>query len=261
MIRKWFIIASILLVVFSGLCAAEEVLRVGATPVPHGDILLQVVPLLAEQGIKLEIIEFTDYILPNIALNDGEIDANFFQHVPYLQTFNQDHRMNLVAVANIHIEPLGLYSKKVASVSELPKNATIAIPNDPTNGGRALLLLQSAGLIKVDPKAGITPAIFDVIENKMNLRFVEIEAAQLARTLDDTTAAIINGNYALLAGLVPTQDAIFLEGADSPYVNVLAVRADRADDPKIQKLAEVLRSDVVRDFILNQYNGSVVPAF
>lgn len=166
-----------------------------------------------------------------------------------------------MSLAEIHIEPLGIYSKRVSSIDEIPAGATIAIPNDPTNGGRALLLLQSAGLIKVDPKAGITPTIFDITENKLKLKFFEIEAAQLARTLDDTTAAVINGNYALLADLVPTRDALFLEGAESPYANVLAVRAEDVNNPALLKLAEALKSDVVRDFILSTYGGSVVPVF
>lgn len=261
MTKKLSLLLVLLLVFLSSGVYAEEVLRVGATPVPHGDILTQVVPLLEEQGIKLEIIEFTDYVLPNLALNDGEIDVNFFQHTPYLEGFNRDHRLNLVSLAEIHIEPLGIYSKRVSSIDEIPAGATIAIPNDPTNGGRALLLLQSAGLIKVDPKAGITPTIFDITENKLKLKFFEIEAAQLARTLDDTTAAVINGNYALLADLVPTRDALFLEGAESPYANVLAVRAEDVNNPALLKLAEALKSDVVRDFILSTYGGSVVPVF
>lgn len=261
MTKKLSLLLVLLLVFLSSGVYAEEVLRVGATPVPHGDILTQVVPLLEEQGIKLEIIEFTDYVLPNLALNDGEIDANFFQHTPYLEGFNRDHRLNLVSLAEIHIEPLGIYSKRVSSIDEIPAGATIAIPNDPTNGGRALLLLQSAGLIKVDPKADITPTIFDITENKLKLKFFEIEAAQLARTLDDTTAAVINGNYALLADLVPTRDALFLEGAESPYANVLAVRAEDVNNPALLKLAEALKSDVVRDFILSTYGGSVVPVF
>ena len=261
MTKKLSLLLVLLLVFLSSGVYAEEVLRVGATPVPHGDILTQVVPLLEEQGIKLEIIEFTDYVLPNLALNDGEIDANFFQHTPYLEGFNRDHRLNLVSLAEIHIEPLGIYSKRVSSIDEIPAGATIAIPNDPTNGGRALLLLQSAGLIKVDPKAGITPTIFDITENKLKLKFFEIEAAQLARTLDDTTAAVINGNYALLADLVPTRDALFLEGAESPYAYVLAVRAVGVCNQALLELAEGLKSDVVRDFILSTYGGSVVPVF
>lgn len=261
MTRKLGLLLVLLLVLGSSGVYAQEVVRIGASPVPHGDILLQIVPLLAEQGITLEIIEFTDYVVPNLALADGEIDANFFQHTPYLEGFSRDHGLELAALAEIHIEPLGLYSRQVSSLEELPQKATIAIPNDPTNGGRALLLLQSAGLIKVDPKAGITPTIFDITENKLGLNFREIEAAQLPRTLDATTAAVINGNYALLADLVPTKDALYLEGADSPYANILAVRAGDVDNPTLKKVADALKSDVVREFILSTYGGSVVPVF
>jgi len=240
---------------------AQRTIKVGATPVPHAEILNLLVPVLAEQGINLVVIEFTDYVLPNLALAEGEIDANFFQHTPYLEAFNRDHRLNLVPLAGVHVEPLGVYSSKLNKLEDLPKGATIAIPNDAVNGGRALLLLQSAKLIKVDPKTGITPTIFDVTENPLGFRFVELEAAQLTRSLQDMTAAVINGNYALVAGLVPTRDALFLEGAESPYVNVLVVRAEDKDNPDLKKLAEALQSDLVRSFILTQYEGDVVPAF
>ncbi len=254
------LIVALLVLVASGVYA-EEVVRIGASPVPHGDILLQIVPVLAEEGITLEIIEFSDYILPNLALSDGEIDANFFQHLPYLEGFNNDRGTDLGELAQVHVEPLGLYSNRVDSLADIVANSTIAIPNDVTNGGRALLLLQAAGLIKTDPAAGITPTIFDVIENNLRLRFVEVEAAQLVRTLDDTAAAVINGNYALLAGLSPTEDSIFLEGSESPYVNILAVRNEDLNNPILLKVAEVLRSDLVREFILSTYGGSVVPVF
>lgn len=241
--------------------AAAEVLKVGATPVPHAEILEIVVPLLKEAGITLEIIEFTDYVRPNLALQDGELDANFFQHVPYLLGFNSDRGTDLVSLAEIHIEPLGVYSEKYAALDELPKKAQIAIPNDVTNGGRALLLLQQAGLIKLDPQAGIEPTVYDLLENNLEVRFSELEAAQLSRVLPDVDAAVINGNYALQAGLNSIEDSIFLEGSESPYVNVVAVRAGDAEKPALLKLAEVLRSDEVRSFILSKYGGSVVPVF
>jgi len=241
--------------------SAQKTIKVGATPVPHADILNLLVPVLAEQGVNLVVIEFTDYVLPNLTLAEGEIDANFFQHTPYLDRFNKDHNLNLVPLAGVHIEPLGVYSNKIKSLDDLPQGATIAIPGDAVNGGRALLLLQSAGLIKVDPKAGIEPTGFDVTENKLGLRFVELEAALLPLVLADTTAAVINGNYALEAGLVPTRDAIFLEGKESPYVNILVVRAEDRDNPDLKKLADALQSDLIRDFILSTYDGGVVPAF
>jgi len=236
-------------------------LKVGATPVPHGEILERVTALLEERGITLEVVEFTDYVRPNLALQDGDLDANFFQHVPYLESFNQDAGTSLVALAGIHIEPLGVFSEKVASLGELPARASIAIPNDATNGGRALLLLQEAGLIAVDPAAGITPTIFDITENKLQLRFVELEAAQMVRSLPDVHAAVINGNYALQAGLNPITDAIFLEGAESPYVNVIAVRAGDEQRPELQQLVEALLSDETRAFIMEKYEGAVVPVF
>ncbi len=260
--KKVVVIALVLSVVcFGGLASAESVLKVGATPVPHAEILEILVPLLAQEGISLEIVEFTDYVRPNLALQEGELDANFFQHSPYLESFNQDAGTNLVVLVGVHVEPLGVFSSKHTSLGDLPSHATIAIPNDATNGGRALLLLQEAGLIKLDPQTGITPTIFDIQENKGNLRFVELEAAQLSRSLVDVDAAVINGNYALQAGLNPVRDAIFLEGANSPYVNVVAVRAEDVEDSTLAKLAAALGSDEVRSFILENYDGAVVPAF
>lgn len=251
----------VFLLVGSLVVSAQETIRVGATAVPHGEILEILVPVLAEQGVKLEVVEFTDYVRPNLALSDGDLDANFFQHLPYFEGFCLDHGLNLVSLAGIHVEPLGVFSSKIKSIDEFTKGATVAIPNDATNGGRALLLLQRAGLIKVNPNAGITPTVFDITENKLNLKFYELEAAQLARSVDDTTASIINGNYALLAGFVPTKDAIFLEGAESPYVNILVVRAEDVENPVLAKLAAALKSDLVREFILEKYEGSVVPVF
>lgn len=245
---------------FSG-AAAQTVLRVGATPVPHAEVLQVVQPLLAAEGIELEIVEFTDYVQPNLALDGGDLDANYFQHIPYLEQFSQDHGLNLTFIAAVHIEPMGLYSERLTRVEELPRGASIAIPNDPTNGGRALLLLQSAGLIELDPSAGIGATVLDVVENPLGLRFQELEAAQLPRVLPDVAAAVINTNYALEAGLNPTADALVIEGSDSPYVNVLAVRTADQEDPALQALARALTSSQVRDFLLEAYGGAVVPAF
>jgi D-methionine transport system substrate-binding protein len=253
-----------LLTVFLALmspAASCATITVGATPVPHGEILAEAVPILEEAGITLRIVEFNDYITPNRALAEGELDANFFQHQPYLDTYNADAGTTITALAGIHVEPLGVYSVKRASLEDLPERAQIAIPNDPTNGGRALLLLQAAGLIKVDPATGIMPTVFDITENPKRLRFTELEAAQLARALQDVDAAVINGNYALVAGLVPTRDALFLEGAESPYVNIIAVRAEDTENPALLALAEALTSPSIRTFILETYGGSVVPVF
>lgn len=245
----------------SSLAMATETLKVGASPVPHAEILLHVVPVLAEQGIILEVIEFTDYVIPNLALAQGELDANFFQHGPYLESFAADHRLELSTLVGVHVEPLGIYSNKISDVSELKKGDIVAIPNDVTNGGRALLLLQTAGLIKVDSKAGITPSVFDITENKLGLKFIELEAAQLPRSLGDVTAAVINSNYALPAGLT-SSDALLVEHKESPYTNIVAVRTKDLEDANLGKLAEVLQSETVRQFILDNYpDGSVVPAF
>ena len=197
--RTLVLTSVVLLVLLSSTSLWAATLKVGATPVPHAEILNRAIPILAQAGITLEIVEFTDYVRPNLALQDGDLDANFFQHVPYLDAFNEDAGTDLVSLAGIHIEPLGVFSQKLASLEELPQRATIAIPNDATNGGRALLLLQEAGLIELDPEAGITPTVFDITANKLQIRFVELEAAQLVRSLPDVHAAVINGNYALQA--------------------------------------------------------------
>lgn len=259
--RNLIITSLLLLVLLSTQVGSAATLKVGATPVPHAEILEFVVPILEQEGISLEVVEFTDYVRPNLALNEGELDANFFQHVPYLESFNHDAGTDLVELVGVHVEPLGVFSTKYATLEELPAKATIAIPNDATNGGRALLLLQTAGIIELHPEAGITPTIFDIRENKGQLRFTELEAAQLSRSLADVDAAVINGNYALQADLNPTRDAIFLEGAESPYVNVIAVRPDDVDNSALAQLAQALTSDAVRSFILEKYEGAVVPVF
>ena len=232
---------------------------VGATPDPHASLLSLVVDDLAAQGITLEIKEFTDYVTPNDAVEYGEIDANYFQHIPYLESFNTEHGYHLVNAGGIHVEPIALYSSKYSSLSDLPNGAVIAIPNDPTNEGRALLLLQSAGLIKLRADAGLEAIPLDITENPKNFKFSEIEAATLPRVLSDVDAAIINGNYAIPAGLVATRDGLFVEGADSPYVNVIAVKEGNENNPAIKALIEALKSDEVAAFVAEKYkNGEVV---
>ncbi|MFO7265260.1 MAG: MetQ/NlpA family ABC transporter substrate-binding protein [Limnochordales bacterium] len=257
------IAAAVLLVLaFGALASAQSTtITVGATPVPHAEILAFVQPLLREEGIELRIVEFNDYVQPNLALAAGELDANYFQHIPYLETFAADHRLNLSVLVGVHIEPMGVYSRRVSSLSELRNGAVIAIPNDATNGGRALLLLEQAGLIKLADGVGITATIFDIVENPRNIRFQELDAAFLPRALVDVDAAVINTNYALEAGLVPLRDALFIEGAESPYVNVVAVRTGDENRPELRKLAEVLLRPEVRQFILDTYKGAVVPVF
>ena len=191
---------------------AANTLTVGATPEPHAEMLKLVVDDLAAQGITLKVMEFTDYVTPNEALESGQIDANFFQHLPYMDSFNQERGYHLVNAGGIHIEPMALYSKKVKSLADLANGATVAIPNDPTNEGRALLLLQSAGLIKLDPAAGITATPINIVDNPKNLKFTELEAATMPRILADVDAAVINGNYAIPAGLIASVDGLFVEG-------------------------------------------------
>ena len=232
---------------------------VGATPEPHAALLSLVVDDLSAQGITLEVKEFTDYVTPNDAVEYGEIDANYFQHIPYLESFNTEHGYHLVNAGGIHVEPIALYSSKYSSLSDIPNGAVIAIPNDPTNEGRALLLLQSAGLIKLKENAGLEAIPLDIVENPKNLKFSEIEAATLPRILSDVDAAVINGNYAIPAGLVATRDGLFVEGADSPYVNVIAVKAGNENNPAVKALVEALKSDEVKAYVAEHYkNGEVV---
>ena len=250
----------------AALCLASQasagtVLRVGATPTPHAEILAQVKDDLKARGIDLQIVEFTDYVTPNIALNDGDLDANYWQHLPYLDTFCKDRGLNLAAAATVHVEPMGLFSKKIAKGAQLPDGAVIAIPNDPTNGGRALLLLQSAGLITLAEGSGLSATELDVEKNPHNFKFRTLEAAQLPRSLDDVDAAVINGNYAIPAGFNPAKDALIVEGADSPYANVIAVRAGDENKPEIQELIKALQTDKIERFILDTYQGAVLPAF
>lgn len=240
--------------------AAGTTLKVGASPVPHAEILAVAKGLLEKQGIKLEVVEFQDYVQPNLALDAGELDANFFQHIPYLETFSKDRNLKLTYIAKVHIEPMGLYSAKVKALSGLRNGAVIGIPNDPTNGGRALLLLQSAKLITLKKGSGITPTVFDIVQNPKKLQIRELEAAQLPRALPDLDGAVINGNYAIQAGFQAEQ-ALFLENEESPYVNILAVRAADKNDKALKALSAALRSKEVKEFILKKYQGAVVPVF
>ena len=239
-----------------------KTLKVGATAVPHAEILEVVKPLLEKEGINLEIVEFNDYVQPNLALNDKELDANFFQHEPYLKNFMEEHKeVKLKSALGVHIEPMGVYSKKVKDLKDLKDGAAIAIPNDPTNGGRALLLLQKAGLLKLKDGVNEKATVQDVTENPHNFKFQEVEAAQVPRTLDDVDAAVINTNYAMQVNLVPTKDALIMEDNTSPYVNILAVRDGDEQRPQIQALVKALQSKEVKDFINEKYKGAVVPAF
>ncbi|MHA3903811.1 MetQ/NlpA family ABC transporter substrate-binding protein [Castellaniella sp. WN] len=236
-------------------------LSVAATPVPHAELLEFVKPDLAKEGVDLDIKVFTDYVQPNLQVSDKQIDANFFQHQPYLDSFNKEHDTKLVPVGLVHVEPFGAYSQKIKDIKDLKDGAQVAIPNDPSNGARALLLLQKQGLIKLKDPSNILATARDVSENPRHLKFRELEAATLPRVLPDVDVALINTNYALEAGLNPVKDALFIEDKDSPYANLVVTRADRKDDPAIRKLVDALHTPKVRDYILEHYKGAIVPAF
>ena len=239
-------------------------LKVGATPAPHAEILEVVKELLAEEGITLEIAQYNDYVQPNNAVEDGSLDANYFQHITYMNQFNADNGTHLVSAAEVHYEPMGLYAGKVASLEELPDGALIGLPNDATNEGRALLVLQQEGLITLAEDAGITATINDIVDNPKNLEFSEMEAAQLPHRLADLDMAVINGNYAIDAGL-NMADALAIESAEgeaaTAYANVLTVKEGHENDEGIQALLAALESDEVRAFIEETYAGAVVPLF
>jgi len=237
-----------------------SVVSVGATPVPHAELLNLIKDDLAAKGITLRVVEFTDYVQPNVAVLAGDLDANFFQHIPYLDS-NAEWSAKLVSAFGVHVEPFGLYSAKYKDIGDLPNGASIAIPNDPSNGGRALLLLQSKGLIALRNGAGLTATSRDITSNPKNFRFQELEAAQLPRSLQDVDAATINGNYALEAGLNPLKDSLIIEGAESPYVNIIVVQKGKENDPNIVALKNALLSQKVKDFINNRYEGGVVAIF
>lgn len=245
----------------AGAAPKAAVLTIGVSPVPHADIVNFVAPTLKNQGIEVKVVEFSDYVQPNLSLADKELDANFFQHKPYLDEFAESRGLKLESLVAVHIEPMGVYSKSVKKVEDLAEGAKIAIPNDPTNGGRALKVLETAGLIKLKADAGILATPNDIVENPKKLSFLEIEAAQLPRALDDVAAAVINSNFALGANLNPTKDAIAIESKDSPYANIVAIRAGELNREDLQKLKAVLTSPEVKKFLEDKFQGSVVPAF
>ncbi|MEA4924566.1 MAG: MetQ/NlpA family ABC transporter substrate-binding protein [Syntrophomonadaceae bacterium] len=241
--------------------AATTKLVVGATAKPHAEILEVVKPLLAKENIDLEIKVFTDYVQLNPSLKDGQIDANFFQHIPYLDEYNEKNNAKLAWVVKVHNEPMGVYSKKIDSLDKLADGAKVGIPNDATNGGRALMVLASANLIKLKADAGVTATEKDIVENPKKLVLVPMDAAMLPRTLDDAAICVINSNYALEANLNPVKDSLFMEPKDSPFANVLAVRPDDKDKDAIVKLGKALQSPEVKKFLEDKYQGSCVPSF
>lgn len=236
-------------------------LKVGVSPVPHGEILTYVKDqLAAKAGLTIEIVEFSDYVQPNLALNDRQIDANYFQHVPYMEDFGKERNIDMVAVVPVHIEPLGLYSRRLKRLEDVTDGASIAVPNDATNLGRSLNLLAAQGLLSLKAGVGTQATVKDIEQNTKNLKFNELEAAQLPRSLDDVDLAVINGNYAIQIGLTPSKDALVLESAtNNPYANVLAVLRGRENEPAVQALAKLLTSADVKQFIQDKYQGSVIP--
>lgn len=241
--------------------AGAETIKVGVTPGPHAQILEAVKPIAAKQGLDIQIVEFSDYVVPNEALNSGDLQANSFQHQPYLDNQVADRGYKLVSVGQTVNFPIGIYSTKYKSLDDLPAGASVGIPNDPTNGGRVLLLLRDKGYIKLRDGVGFKPSVADITENPKKLKIVEIDAAQLPRSLPDLAAAGINTNYAKEAGLDPVKDPILREDPKGPYVNVIAVRVADKDKPYVKILVDSYRSPEVKDFILTTFKGSVLPSW
>jgi len=238
-----------------------QTISIATNPVPHAELLEFVKPKLLEQGIELKIHVFNDYVQPNLQVANGKIDANFMNHIPYLAEVNAARNINLVNVGNIHIEPFGMYSKKINSLDGLPNGGTVAIPNDPSNGGRALLLLQQAGVIKLKDGIGIIATVKDIVDNPKNIKIRELESATLPRVLGQVDAALINTNYALEAKLNPLKDALLIENSSSPYVNIVCTLPERAKEDWVQKIVAALQTEEVANFINEKYQGAVVPAF
>ena len=259
--KKVLLFTALAAALTAGLAQAGEKLVVAATPVPHAEILELIKPTLAKEGVDLEIKVFTDYVQPNVQVAEKHLDANYFQTLPYLESFNKGKGTNLTTVIGVHVEPFGGYSKKVKNLSELKDGATIAIPNEGSNSGRALILLQKAGLIELKDPTNAVSTPKDIAKNPHNFKFKELESALLPRVLDEVDLDMINTNYALEAGLNPATDALIIEGADSPYVNFLVARPDNKDSVAIQKLAKALTSPEVKAFIAEKYKGAVLPAF
>ena len=240
--------------------AKLETLTVGASPVPHAELLEQVKEDLKKEGIDLKIVIFNDYVQPNMGLKDKSLDANFFQHVPYMDDFGKKNGFEMSAVGNIHIEPMAAYSKKIKSLNELKDGAEVLLPNDPTNLGRALIMLDKAGFIKLKDNTKLDSTVEDIVQNTKKIKFTTLAADQIAPRLGEVDAAIINGNYAIDSGLT-TADAILVESKDSPYANIVTVLKGNEADPRVAKLVKALQSEKIKKFIEEKYKGSVIPAF
>ena len=258
--KKLALLAAFAAALSAGTALAEDI-KVGVSVGEHAEIMEKVKEVAAGKGLNIDIVEFSDYVVPNQALNDGDLNANSFQHQPYLDNQIADRGFKIESVAKTITTPMGVYSKKVKSLDELADGATVGIPNDPTNGGRALLVLQANGLIKLKPEIGLKATPADVVENPKNIQFAELDAAQLPRSLDDTDASVINTNYALDAGLNPNTDSIAIEGKESPYANVIAVRTEDKDTPWVKTLIEAYHDDSVKAYINDEYKGAVIPSW
>ena len=259
--KKVLLFTALAAALTASLAQANEKLVVAATPVPHAEILELVKPVLAKEGVDLQIKVFTDYVQPNVQVAEKRLDANYFQTLPYLENFNKGKGTNLVTVIGVHVEPFGAYSKKITKIEDLKDGATVAIPNEGSNSGRALLLLQKNGVITLKDPTNALSTPKDIASNPKHLKFRELESALLPRMLDQVDLALINTNYALEAGLNPAKDALIIEDAKSPYVNFLVARPDNKDSDAIQKLAKALTSPEVKAFIEKKYGGAVLPAF
>ncbi len=267
---KQIALAAVLAVTVAGLAgcgkqtaspATDKTLKVGVTAGPHAEVMDVVKKVAEKDGLKIQVVEFNDYVQPNVALSQGDIDANSFQHQPYLDNMVQDRKYDIVSVAKTVIFPMGIYSKKIKSLNELKPGATIAIPNDPTNGGRALLLLERQGLIKLKPGVGLKAAAADIAENPKNFKIKELDAAQVPRSLEDIDLAAINTNYAMTAGLVPNKDALAIEDGNSPYANIIAVKSKDKENPAVAKFIKAYQSEEVKKFIAEHFKSSVIAAW
>ena len=249
----------------AGKKAENKTIKVAASPTPHAEILAIAKEILAKQGYDLQIVEYTDYVQPNLVVESGELDANYFQHTPYMNSFNAENNTHIVSAGLIHYEPFGIFAGKTASIAALPDNGKISIPNDATNGARALLLLQQEGILKLKDGAGIEATVYDIVENPKNIQIIEMEAAQLTRSLGDVDLAVINGNYALSDGLNPATDALAIEDASGDaaqyFANLVGVKEGRENDAAIKALVAALQSKEVKEFIESTYNGAVVAIF
>ena len=265
--RKLTLILAVVLVLSLCLSACgkkskgDKKITIAASPTPHAEILKIAKEALEKDGFELEIIEYEDYVQPNMVVDSGEVFANYFQHVPYLDDFNKENGTKIVSVCGVHVEPMAIYAGKSEDLGSIKDGAQIAVPNDTTNEARALLLLEANGIIKLDPNAGITATKNDVVENKYNVEIVEVEAAQVPNVRQDVDYAVINVNYALAAGLNPVKDSLAIEDSASAYVNIVCVKQGNEEDPKTKALIKACQSEAVKKYITDTYDGAVVCAF